>query len=152
LTTPRIETDAEGIRWPNAEDLQPRLAIKWTHSDDFRTWDVELRHGVKSHFGNELTSADVKWSWDRVYALKGVGLWRSRRLGGLDSSDNVTVTGKYTLQFQLPNPNPEFPQYWVFATNNVFDSTEAQKHATANDPWAQEWLAKNVAGFGAFSI
>src|SRR5688500_11270186 len=86
-TTPRISLDEAGIRYPVPAELQPRLAESWTADDSYRTWIIALRRGVKSHAGNELTAEDVKWSWDRTYALKGIGVWRSRRLAGLDSSD-----------------------------------------------------------------
>jgi peptide/nickel transport system substrate-binding protein len=34
----------------------------------------------------------------------------------------------------------------------IYDSTEAKKHATADDPWAQKWLNQNIAGFGPYKI
>lgn len=152
MTTPRIAVNTEGVRYPDTEDLQPRLAESWEPSPDYREWTIKLRPGVKSHAGNTLSADDVKWSWERAYALRGVGLWRTRRMGGVDSASDVSVVDGLTVRFKLSGPNPEFPQYLAFATNNVFDSTEAKKHTSANDPWGVEWLAHNVAGYGAFSL
>jgi ABC-type transport system substrate-binding protein len=152
LTTHLISTDEQGIRFPDGDKWQPRMAESWEGSDGDRTWTVHLRRGVMSNYGNELTSADVKWAWERTYALKGVGLWRSRRLAGLDSADSIDEVDRYTLRFRLAGPNPEFPGYLAFATNNVFDSVEAKKHSDANDPWATTWLETNIAGFGAFTV
>src|SRR5262249_7977027 len=131
---------------------QPRLAIRWEAVDDFRTWTIHLRQGVKSHAGNELTADDVKWSWDRTYALRGLGVWRSRWMAGLDSSQDVQPLDRYSLRFSLSGPNPEFPQYLSFATNNIVDSVEAKKHASADDPWTTEWLGEHAAGFGPFDL
>ncbi|GIW08522.1 MAG: hypothetical protein KatS3mg060_3327 [Dehalococcoidia bacterium] len=152
LTTPRIAEDSDGVRYPVSEDLQPRLAVAWEPSDGYRCWTVRLREGVRSQFGNELTAEDVVWAWQRVYALRGVGLWRSRRMAGVQSADDVEALDRFTVRFRLIGPNPEFPQYLIFATNNVVDSTEARRHADPNDPWATEWLAHHVAGFGAFAL
>ncbi len=33
----------------------------------------QLREGVKSNWGNELTADDVKWTWDRKFGLKAIG-------------------------------------------------------------------------------
>src|SRR4051812_15392216 len=85
LTFPSVAEDADGVRYPIPSKLRPRLAESWSSSDGDRIWTVRLRKGVKSDYGNELTAADVAWGWERVYALKGVGLWRSRRIAGLPS-------------------------------------------------------------------
>jgi len=42
------------------------LAKAWTVSDDYLTYTFTLHEGVKFHDGSELTSADVKASWDRI--------------------------------------------------------------------------------------
>src|SRR5262247_1344299 len=49
------------------------LAKSWTVSDDYLTYTFTLHEGVKFHDGSELTSADVKASFDRiVFPPKGV--------------------------------------------------------------------------------
>ncbi|HET9002046.1 MAG TPA: ABC transporter substrate-binding protein, partial [bacterium] len=56
-----------------AEDLKapkPLLATAWKVGADGRTYTFSLRSGVKFASGNELTSADVKWSFDRILNLK----------------------------------------------------------------------------------
>ena len=42
------------------------LAKSWTVSDDQMTYTFTLHQGVKFHDGSDLTSADVKASWDRI--------------------------------------------------------------------------------------
>ncbi len=152
LTTPKIAFDADGTRYPVASELQGRLAESWESTDGARTWTVRVRSGVRSHAGNELTAEDVVWMVQRVFALRGVGLWRLRRLAGINAAEDVEAVDTYTVRFRLRGANPQFPQYLLFASGNVVDSTEARRHATAEDPWATAWLARNACGFGQFAV
>jgi len=44
---------------------QPKLALSWTHSDDFKTWIFKLRPGVKFHDGTPFNAQAVKENFDR---------------------------------------------------------------------------------------
>ena len=44
---------------------QPKLALSWTHSDDFKTWTFKLRPGVKFHDGTPFNAQAVKENFDR---------------------------------------------------------------------------------------
>ena len=46
-------------------EIIPGLADSWEQVDDV-TWSFHLREGIAFHSGNPLTSADVKFSFDRV--------------------------------------------------------------------------------------
>ncbi len=46
-------------------NLQPMLATEWEQVDDV-TWNFKLEEGVMFHSGTELTSEDVKATFDRV--------------------------------------------------------------------------------------
>ena len=57
----------------DGEDLatpKPSLATDWTVSPDGTTYTFRLPRNVRFASGNPLTSADVKWSLDRVRHLK----------------------------------------------------------------------------------
>ncbi len=152
LTTPRIAADADGVLYPVAASLQSRLAAGWESADGDRTWTFRLRPGLPSHAGNELTADDVVWMVERVFALRGVGLWRLRRLAGINAPSDVEALDRHTVRVRLRGPNPQFAAYFVFATGNVVDSVEARRHATEEDPWASAWLSANACGFGQFSV
>lgn len=51
-----------------AGKIVPKLAESWTISPDALVYTFKLRSGVKYHDGAELTSADVKFSFDRAVA------------------------------------------------------------------------------------
>ena len=44
---------------------QPKLALSWTHSDDYKTWIFKLRPGVKFHDGTPFNAQAVKENFDR---------------------------------------------------------------------------------------
>ncbi|MCX7561902.1 ABC transporter substrate-binding protein [Sulfitobacter sp. F26204] len=46
-------------------DVQPLLAERWDISDDGKAYTFTLRDGVTFHNGAPVTSAEVRWSWDR---------------------------------------------------------------------------------------
>jgi peptide/nickel transport system substrate-binding protein len=43
----------------------PKLALSWTHSEDYKTWTFKLRPGVKFHDGTPFNAQAVKWNFDR---------------------------------------------------------------------------------------
>ena len=44
---------------------QPKLALSWTHSDDYKTWTYKLRPGVRFHDGTAFNAQAVKENFDR---------------------------------------------------------------------------------------
>ncbi len=45
--------------------VQPKLALSWSHSEDFKTWTFKLRPGVKFHDGTPFNAEAVKANFDR---------------------------------------------------------------------------------------
>ncbi len=132
-------------------DLEPRLAESYEVSPDGQVYTVHLRQGVKSMYGNELTAADIKWSWDRAFAVRGVGRFTGR-IAPMRGQDNIAVRDKYAVEFRLDKPNVTFPHFLGSKYVLMFDSSEVRKHVTPEDPWAEKWLANHSAGFGPFFV
>ncbi len=132
-------------------DLEPRLVEWYEVSQDGLVYTLHLRHGVKSINGNELTSADVKWSWERIFQLRGVGRFTGR-VAPMRSQDNIIEKDKYTVEFRLDKPNVTFPHFLASKYIPIVDSVEVKKHTTAEDPWAAKWLQEHHAAFGPFYV
>lgn len=134
----------------NFSGFDGRLARSWTVSNSGRTWTFVLRRGVKSAAGNELTAADVKWTWDRIWGVKGLGMFYYNTLKM--KPRDIKVVSKYVVSFTTGTPAATFLCDMQQFASVVFDSVEAKEHATPSDKWATAWLAKNAAGFGAYEV
>lgn len=126
----------------------PHLATKWSVSPDGKIYTMELRKGVKSPFGNEMTAVDVVWGWEKSLAQKRTGAFIARAAGVV----KVEVLDQYTVQFTLEAPSSIFLTALTVYTPSIYDSTEVKKHATPEDPWALKWIDQNTAGFGAYHL
>ena len=145
---------ADGVGLPQFEPpYEPRLAESVETSADGKTLTFRLRKGVKSEYGNEFTAEDVKWSWDRTFALNTAGMWMMKS-SSIRSADAIRVIEPYVLEVGLAGPNSLLMTEQATSLNNpvIYNSTEAKKHATDSDPWAKDWLAKNSATFGPYRV
>jgi len=127
-----------------AEDftLKPVLAQSMTLSDDGTQYTFVLRKGVKFHNGEEMTSEDVKWSWDRYMAKETKWRCRSYFTGEKGAKvTSVTTPNKYSVVFTLEKP------YAVFPANMArFDcGSTAILHSDSVDK-AGKWLAPIATG------
>jgi peptide/nickel transport system substrate-binding protein len=82
--------------------IVPGLAEKYEHPDAL-TWKFTLRPGVKFHNGTPLTSADVKFSFERLADPK-LSKWleTGQAIASIETPDELTVV------FKTKNPTPWF--------------------------------------------
>jgi peptide/nickel transport system substrate-binding protein len=116
------------------------LAESWTITAEGRVYTLKLRRGVKFHDGSEMTSRDVKASYDRI-------IWppanvMSFRRGQYVDVEAVETPDPYTVVFRLKWPSGSFlnllasPFSWIYKADIL-----------AKD---QKWYEKNVMGTGPF--
>ncbi len=111
----RFAPDDVSKRLPDMAASAPQV------SADGRTVTVHLRHGVKFSppVNREVTSADVKYAFDRIFSANVAAPYSSyfRQLEGapatptkgVKSVSGVTTPDKYTVVFKLkPNSAPAF--------------------------------------------
>jgi len=91
----------EGLR----PDKSRSLAEKWEVSSDGLAWTFNLRKGVKFHNGEEFSSRDVKFTFDRLrdpeLGAATVAIYAG--IGSIETPDN------YTVVFKLNQTNPDLP-------------------------------------------
>jgi peptide/nickel transport system substrate-binding protein len=136
----------------NFEDLtEPRMAESWEITNGGRTYTFSLRRGWPSHAGNEFTAADVKWTFDRSFALHGISSFYNQ-LAKIERPEDVRVLDRYTVRIELGEPGPDLlltmSEFW----RAIVDSKLARSHATAADPWAKGWMKSHDVGFGPYKL
>jgi peptide/nickel transport system substrate-binding protein len=128
--------------------VEPHLAESWTVSPDGREYLFRIRPGMRSPFGNELTSADVVWTFEKSNAQRRTGIF----IRNVALIDSVEAVSRYEVRFRLKEPNRIFLGVMTLHIPALFDSTEARRHATPEDPFATRWLGSNTAGFGPYHV
>ncbi len=82
------------------------LAQSWTSSEDGMTWTFKLHQGVKFHDGSELTSADVKASWEKIVWPHSGTISTKKSYFGMIKS--IEAPDRYTVVYHLNYPSASF--------------------------------------------
>jgi peptide/nickel transport system substrate-binding protein len=106
----------------NYPEISGDIAKSWTVSDDYLTYTFTLHQGVKFHDGSELTSADVKASWDKI-AFPPEGVISPRR-SFYEMVKSIEAPDPSTVVFHLHHRSPSFLTNLAHPTNFIF----AKKH------------------------
>jgi peptide/nickel transport system substrate-binding protein len=108
---PRVGLDAQSERIDNLlfDDLltrdehlnvQPQLAESW-ETPDPRTYVFHLHKGVTFHDGRQLTSRDVKWTFDSLLE----GKVRSTKTATYRFVDHIETPDETTVVFHMKEPS-----------------------------------------------
>ena len=130
-------------------DLQAELAESWTQEDS-GSYVFTLREAL-SPYGNQVTSADVLWTFQRGLETDFITPFLLN-VGGIDGENPIEVIDDRTFRLVAPSANSLTLPVLTWYGMGIIDSVEAQSRATDEDPWAQEWMATNSASFGAFQV
>ncbi len=108
---PRVGVDAQSERIDNLIfddllsrgnnlDVAPGLAERWEIPDPL-TYVFHLHHGVKFHDARQLTSRDVKWTFDSLLQ----GKVRSTKAAVYRFVDHIDAPDAYTVIFHMKEPS-----------------------------------------------
>lgn len=144
---------ADGRMLADPGKIKGMIAEKFSVSKDGLTWTFELRKGVKFSSGNELTSADVKYSFDRALKLNKGILLSMLKFVGIDAVTKMTADEPYVFKVKLSKPNPVLPHIFAQAANSVIlDAKVVEANVTKDDPFAEKWLRNHAAGSGPYML
>jgi peptide/nickel transport system substrate-binding protein len=118
------------------------VAESWAVSKDGLTYTFKLRKGVKFHDGSEMTSKDVKASYDKI-VFPGPNMKSSRKttygaIQSVEAPDPATVVFKLKYPESSMLLNLASPWNWIYKADII-----------AKDP---RWYEKNVMGTGPFTF
>jgi len=100
--------------FPHGAKLEPVLATKCVPKGTNATWFCTLKRNIKFSDGSPFTSADVKWTFDRVIKIKGdQGIYAL-----LSNLKSTTTNGTYGVTFHLKSPQSTWP--FILATSAGF--------------------------------
>ncbi|WP_428671619.1 ABC transporter substrate-binding protein [Reyranella sp.] len=156
LVRMKFNPKPDGTLMADPVEVVPELAESWTVDGPVITF--KLRSGVKFYpTGNPMTAEDVRYSFERLTRIVGNGR-NQAGIAGLFKAEQIEVVDPMTVKITFTDGNgvptaiPVALTSMKFQQFAVIDSVEVKKHVTAEDPWANEWLKKNLATTGPYYI
>jgi len=122
---------------------QPKLALSWEPSEDFKMWTFKLRPGVKFHDGTPFNAEAVKANFDRQKDPAN----KCRCAFYISGINNVQAPDELTIIYNLNDPSVNFPS---------LVSSYANQNAAVHSPTA--WKTKgddynrNPVGTGPYVL
>ncbi|HET9489312.1 MAG TPA: ABC transporter substrate-binding protein [Methylomirabilota bacterium] len=118
------------------------LAEAWTVSPDKRTYVLKLRRGVKFHDGTEMTSRDVRATYQKIInPPPGI---TSARKGEYLEIETVQAPEPYIVAFKLKWPSPSFIHSLASPWNWIYKADILERDI--------RWYEKNIMGTGPFTF
>jgi peptide/nickel transport system substrate-binding protein len=130
---------------PGDTKLVPGLAASYKISPDGKEYTFALRKGLKFTDGTPFDANVVKWSIERVMALKGDPSWLVT-----DFVEKVEVVDPYQVKFVLKNPVSYFPSLVASVPYYPLNPNIYPKDKVVRDP--SELKGGNLVGLGPYKV
>lgn len=149
----------EGLDDP-ADLMRPGVAKSYDVSEDGKTYTFHLRDDAKWSNGDPVTSADFVYSWKRIltpdfpadydsmlFVIKGAEAYKKSKDEAPDwESVGIRAPDAHTLEVELINPTPYFPELIAFYT--FFPVPQKVVEEFGND-WTRP---ENIVTNGAYEL
>ncbi len=102
--------------------MEPRLAVSWSSTPDFKTWTFKLRPNVKFHDGSPFTAQTVAFNYARMMNPAN----HCRCAAYLTAIAKVEAVDDLTVVYHMRFPSADLPGILSSSTvGNVVPSTKA---------------------------
>ena len=114
-------------------------------------WTFVMRDDLVDHNGDRATTEDFMYSIDRAFGVQAVNQFLLL-LMNVTSADQFEAVDDYTVKMTLADFSPLVQPIFTLSFIPILNKDIVEANATADDPWALNWLATNAAGFGPYYI
>lgn len=126
----------------NYPSVIPDAAKDWSVSDDQKTFTFHLNPGIKFHDGTDMTSADVKATYERLRnPPEGVV---SARVASFENIDTIETPDDATIVFHTKIAQPGMDEVFASPWNCLYSAAKL-----AEDP---RFPDQNVMGTGPYAF
>jgi len=107
---------------PDLKDIYPNWLKGFKHSDDYKTWTLFLRKGLKWSDGHPLTADDVMFWYediilnDELYPVKPLAMMHGGKLAKVERVDD------YTVRFRFATPFPDFATAYLTLPEYMYNT------------------------------
>lgn len=127
------------------------LAESWEVSADGLEAVFHLREDATFADGTPVTSADVKYTFER--AMLGPGyITALLPFIGIEKPEQIETPDEITFVLRPSFKSPLFERFMTFQVFGAINSEVAKQNATKEDPWSTEWMKDNVTSSGAYEL
>lgn len=146
-----VKTTEDGSLAYDSTKIEPEVAESWEWSADRKSITFKISPKAKFWDGSPVTADDVKWSFDRAVSLGGFPAVQMKA-GSMTKPEQFVVVDAKTFRIDIPAPSKLTLPDLAVPIPFIINSKVAKANATADDPWATEYLHKTPAGSGAYQI
>lgn len=108
--TNQMRQVAEYLTYTDGDNItHPYLLENWQASDDLKTWNLNLRKGIKHNNGDEFNAEDVVFTF-KQWLNKDVGSSMKGMLSYLDAS-GIEKVSDHQVKLHLKNPEIAVPEH-----------------------------------------
>lgn len=141
-----------GVSRSRPNEWEPLLAESWKEEDNGATMVFRVRRNVKFPSGRPVTAHSFKYSFDRGLQSPGYMKLIFPRLIQVTDPAQFEVRDDSTFAVKMKAYSPMGLDTIALSNNVVLDADEVKAKGTKEDPWAAEWLKRNMAGLGPYRL
>ena len=129
-----------------------RVCESWVYENDGKTLVMRIRPGLKFPSGRPVDAHAVKYLFDRGLQSPGYMRLIFPTLLAVTQPNQFVVRDDSTFVINMPAPSAMLLDVLAVSNNALLDPEMVRSHATTDDPWASDWLKRNVAGLGPYRL
>lgn len=141
-----------GLLQSRPGEMEGGIAESWSFEKDGATLVLKTRKGVKFPSGRPVNAAAMKYLFDRGLQSPGYMRILFPRLLRVTKPEQFEVRDENTFAINMPASSPMTLDTMALINNALLDPAEVKANATAEDPWATNWLKRNTSGSGPYKL